>query len=123
MASATRIVRLARMELSGCEENPLRAQEVTAKHVFDAYKQQDALAGRVVDFAQYLGDALSIYACVVDPGRIVIGGGVSKAGDVLIGPIRSIMSGMLFRHVRVSDCVGRAGNDAGIYGSAKLVLP
>ncbi|WP_028530286.1 ROK family glucokinase [Ruminococcus gauvreauii] len=126
MASATGIVRLARMELSGCEEKSLlRAQEVTAKHVFDAYKQQDALAGRVVEkFAQYLGNALSIYACVVDPGRIVIGGGVSKAGDVLIEPIRKYYERDAFPACKGTPIVlAELGNDAGIYGSAKLVLP
>ena len=46
----------------------LLREEVTAKHVFDAYKQQDALAGRVVEkFAQYLGNAL--YLCVCGGSR------------------------------------------------------
>ncbi|WP_275891251.1 ROK family glucokinase [Ruminococcus sp. OA3] len=126
MASATGIVRLAKMELAGCdEESLLRAQEVTAKNVFDAYKQRDALAGRVVEkFAQYLGNALSIYACVVDPGRIVIGGGVSKAGEVLIGPIRKYYERDAFPACKDTPIVlAELGNDAGIYGSAKLVLP
>ncbi len=125
MASATGIVRLAKLELSGCEEDSLlRGQEVTAKNVFDAYKQKDALAERVVEtFAEYLGNALSIYACVVDPGRIVIGGGVSKAGEILIAPIQTYYVRDAFPACKDTPIVlAKLGNDAGIYGCAKLVL-
>ena len=86
-ASATGIARLARRAMaSGQEESILRSMEnVTAKDVFDAYKDGDALAAKVVDqFARYLGNALAIFSCVADPDVIVIGGGVSKAGQVLI---------------------------------------
>ena len=47
--------------------------------------EQDALAAEIIEeFSEYLGKALAIFACVADPEIIVLGGGVSKAGEVLI---------------------------------------
>ena len=60
-------------------------EEISAKSVFDAYKQQDQTAGEIVEkFARILGNALSNIACVADPEVFVIGGGVSKAGMPLL---------------------------------------
>ena len=125
-ASATGIARLARRAMaSGQEESILRSMEnVTAKDVFDAYKDGDALAAKVVDqFARYLGNALAIFSCVADPDVIVIGGGVSKAGQVLIDCVEKY-----FRQYAFTACkdtkikLATLGNDAGIYGAAKLIL-
>lgn len=125
-ASATGIARLARRAMaSGQEESVLRSMEnVTAKDVFDAYKDGDALAAKVVDqFARYLGNALAIFSCVADPDVIVIGGGVSKAGQVLIHCVEKY-----FRQYAFTACkdtkikLATLGNDAGIYGAAKLIL-
>ena len=110
---------------SGQEESILRSMEnVTAKDVFDAYKDGDALAAKVVDqFARYLGNALAIFSCVADPDVIVIGGGVSKAGQVLIDCVEKY-----FRQYAFTACkdtkikLATLGNDAGIYGAAKLIL-
>lgn len=125
VASATGIVRLAREELAAnTEETMLDKNNLSAKAVFDAYKEQDQTAARIVDrFANYLGTALAQYAAVVDPDVIVIGGGVSKAGDVLIDCV-----GRYYREDAFSACkntpivLAKLGNDAGIYGSARLVL-
>ena len=125
-ASATGIARLARRAMaSGQEESVLRSMEnVTAKDVFDAYKDGDALVAKVVDqFARYLGNALAIFSCVADPDVIVIGGGVSKAGQVLIDCVEKY-----FRQYAFTACkdtkikLATLGNDAGIYGAAKLIL-
>lgn len=125
-ASATGIARLARRAMTSCEEDSvLRGiRNVTAKDVFDAYKDGDALAAKVVDqFARYLGNALAIFSCVADPDVIVIGGGVSKAGQVLIDCVEKY-----FRQYAFTACkdtkikLATLGNDAGIYGAAKLIL-
>ena len=66
-ASATGIARLARMTMeSETEASVLRSlKKVTAKDVFDAYKEGDKLAEKIVEkFASYLGNALAIFACV-----------------------------------------------------------
>jgi glucokinase len=128
VASATGIARLAREELERMdpsEETPLRLTDrVTAKTVFDAYKTGDKASIRIVErFAKYLGTTLSVFACVVDPEVIVLGGGVSKAGQVLVDVVENYFLKTAFPACRETKIVlAELGNDAGIYGSARLVL-
>ena len=105
-------------------ESVLRGGEVSAKTVFDAVKERDPLALEVAQkFGNYLGDALASIACVVNPEVIVIGGGVSKAGEILIDFIRPHYEKNVFHGSRqVKFTLATLGNDAGIYGAAKLVL-
>lgn len=124
-ASATGITRLANRKLSESDrESLLRKGEVSAKAVFDAVKQKDALAMEVAEeFGKYLGDGLSVIAGVVNPDTILIGGGVSKAGDILIDYIKPHYEKNVFHGSRNARFVlATLGNDAGIYGAAKLVL-
>ena len=88
--SATGITRLANRKLAGCDkESVLRGGEVSAKTVFDAVKQKDALAMEIAEeFGKYLGDGLAVIASVINPDTIVIGGGVSRAGEILMDYIR-----------------------------------
>lgn len=124
-ASATGITRLANRKLSESDrESLLRKGEVSAKAVFDAVKQKDALAMEVAEeFGKYLGDGLSVIAGVVNPDTILIGGGVSKAGDILIDYIKPHYEKNVFHGSRNARFVlATLGNDAGIYGAARLVL-
>lgn len=125
VASATGIARLAREELAASDEDSLlRGQErVTAKTVFNAVKEGDALSIRVAErFGVYLGKALAGFACVVDPQVIVIGGGVSKAGPILLDFIEKNYRKYTFSACRQTDfALALLGNDAGIYGAAKMV--
>lgn len=124
-SSATGITRLAnRMLAESKEDSVLRGGEVSAKTVFDAVKQKDALAIKVAEqFGKYLGDALAGISGVVNPEAIVIGGGVSKAGEILIDYIRPHYEKNVFHGSReVKFSLATLGNDAGIYGAAKLVL-
>ena len=125
VTSATGIVRLAREELAA-DDTPslLREKKLSAKAVFDAVKKEDAVALRVVErFGMYLGKALAVFACVCDPEIIVIGGGVSRAGQIVPDLV-----GRYYRKYAFSACenvrfeLARLGNDAGIYGAARLVL-
>ena len=124
-ASATGIVRLAKKKL-GQELRPtiLTKEDVTAKDVFDAVKAGDETAKEIaVGFGRYLGYALANLAAVLDPAVIVIGGGVSKAGEVLIPYIREpFMERAFFANRNVKFALATLGNDAGICGAAKLVL-
>lgn len=125
MASATGIVRLARKALENSTgETALRKSNLTAKDIFDAYKDGDALAGEIVgQFADYLGGALANFAVVVDPDVILLGGGVSKAGAPLVEAVEKC-----YRNYAFTPCRGtpirpaELGNRAGIYGAARLVL-
>ncbi len=124
-SSATGITRLAnRLLASSDKESVLRGKEVSAKTVFDAVKARDPLAVEVAEtFGKYLGDALASIACVVNPEAIVIGGGVSKAGEILIDFVRPHYEKNVFHGCRqVKFSLATLGNDAGIYGAAKLVL-
>lgn len=124
-ASATGITRLAVKKLAESEKDSmLRQGKVSAKTVFDAVKQKDELAMEVAEeFGKYLGDGLAAIADVVNPETIVIGGGVSKAGEVLLGYIRPYYEKNVFHANRnVKFRLATLGNDAGIYGAAKLVL-
>lgn len=124
-ASATGITRLANRKLKESDKDSiLRDGEVSAKTVFDAVKEKDELAMEVAEeFGKYLGNALAVIAGVVNPDAIVIGGGVSKAGEVLMDYIKPYYEKNVFHGSRdVKFSLATLGNDAGIYGAAKLVL-
>ena len=124
--SATGIVRVARKVLeSSSEESALRSVEnLTAKDVLDAFKAGDELAGKIMaQVGEKLGGALAFIAAVVDPEAIVIGGGVSKAGQPLIDCIQKYYREYAFSLCKDTPMViASLGNDAGIYGAAKMVL-
>lgn len=127
MASATGIVRLARRHLAASDEPSLlrdKSKKLSAKLVFDAVKEGDALACEIADqFGWYLGKAFAQIAGVVDPEVFVLGGGVSKAGPILIDYVRKYYLQYVFPTCREANFVlAQLGNDAGIYGAAKLVL-
>lgn len=123
--SATGIVRLAKRKLENENRDTMLVRDtVTAKDVFDAVKAGDLVAAEVAEeFGIYLGRALANLAAVTDPAVFVIGGGVSKAGEVLIPYIeKPYMESALFANKEVKFTLATLGNDAGICGAAKLVL-
>ena len=124
--SATGIVRVARQILeSSSETSTLRGiEKLTAKDVLDAFKDGDVLAGKIMEqVGDKLGGALAFIAAVVDPEAIVIGGGVSKAGQPLIDCIQKYYRQYAFSLCKDTPMViASLGNDAGIYGAAKMVL-
>ena len=124
--SATGIVRTAKRFLSqNLEPSVLReAEDLECKDIFDGAKAGDPLAIRILDevyeqMAEFVGDV----CCVLDPEAVVIGGGVSKAGAVLLEGIRSRLHKYIFHAIRdVELSLAVLGNDAGAYGAFKLVL-
>ncbi len=123
--SATGIARLARRKLAGTDRvSILRDQHISAKTVFDAVKEKDELAMEVAaEFGEILGRALAATANVVNPEAFVIGGGVSKAGNILFDYIVPYYNETVFHACReVAFELAILGNDAGIYGAAKLAL-
>ena len=126
-ASATGVVRIAKKLLAASkEESSLRALEtVTAKDVFDAAKAGDHLAVEAVEvLGKYLGLVVTNVALTVDPDVFVIGGGVSKAGQVLIDVITKYYHkfAKIIGDNKASVVLAKLGNDAGIYGAARMVL-
>ena len=125
-ASATGIVRVARRKLAKSqEETVLRTNEnLTAKDIFDAAKAGDDIAIQLVDeVCGILGGALSNISAVVNPEVIVIGGGVSKAGSILIENVQKHFIETSFHACRDTKfALAKLGNDAGMYGSVKMLL-
>ena len=127
-ASATGIARMARNRLMKNEDATVlretKLEEISAKTVFDAVKEGDAVACEIAnEFGRYLGYALANLAVITDPDIIVIGGGVSRAGEVLLDYVTKYFNERVF--FANKDCafaLATLGNDAGIYGAAKLVL-
>lgn len=123
--SATGVVRLANRRLAEDNEpSVLRDTEISAKSVFDAVKAGDKVATEIAErFGEYLGKGLAAVACVTNPQIFVIGGGVSKAGDMLLPFIQKNYIKYVFHASRDAKfALAKLGNDAGIYGSAKLVI-
>ena len=105
--SATGIVRVAKRKLDKTSDDTvLRGIEnLTAKDVFDAAKDGDEVAlGLVDEVCQILGAALSNIACVVNPEIIVIGGGVSKAGQILLDAIQKHFIESAFHEIGRASC-------------------
>lgn len=124
-ASATGVVRLATRRLSKDQEpSVLRGGELSAKAVWDAVKAGDRVAIEIAQtFGEYLGKGLAAVAAVANPEVFVIGGGVSKAGDILFDYIRPAYEKYVFHGCRNAEFVlATLGNDAGIYGAAGLIL-
>lgn len=124
--SATGIVRLAKRRLAADDKpSVLRTYEnFSAKTVWDAVKNGDGLAIEVAEqFGEILGKALADIAGVVNTEIFVIGGGVSKAGPILLDYIQKNYTPYVFEGSRGAlFALATLGNDAGIYGAARMVL-
>lgn len=124
-ASATGAVRIARRMLeASSEDSTLRGRDFECKDIFAAAASGDSFADKVIHrYGYYLGKGLALAATVLDPEVIVIGGGVSKSGALLIELLKPSYEKYCFpgsRDVRFS--MAKLGNDAGIYGSARMML-
>lgn len=131
VASATGVSRLARdmaEEFAGESDLKFRIDDgelIDAKAVFDSAKSGDLFANQVVDkVCNYLGLACGNIANLLNPSTIVIGGGVSKAGEFLAEKVRKEFSQFAFPTIRQTTNIRIAelGNDAGVIGASSLVL-
>ena len=125
-ASANGIVRMTKKALATETRDTIlnTIENLTAKDIFDAAKLNDTVAAEQVEkMGNILGTALASIACVINPERIVIGGGVSKAGKILIDVIEKHFMEQTFHACRNAEfALAELGNDAGIYGGACLIL-
>lgn len=127
IASATGIAREARRKMAAVgEESAMRrfGDAISAKNVLDCAKEGDKMALEVMEtVSYYLGWALAIVSMTVDPEIFVIGGGVSKAGTFLTDMIRKYYEEYTpISKNKAGIALATLGNDAGIYGSARLIL-
>ena len=84
----------------------------------------DHMALKIIDrFGDYLGRAMSYISCTVDPEIFIIGGGMSRAGSIVTDSALKYYQKYAFHVSRATGVViATLGNDAGIYGCAKMVL-
>lgn len=127
VASATGIAREARRAMAASDAaSSMRkyGDGISAKNVLDEAKAGDEMALKVMDtVGHYLGLALAQVSMTVDPEIFVIGGGVSRAGQFLIDEIRKHYDKFTpISENKAKIGLAELGNDAGIYGAARLVL-
>lgn len=122
--SATGMARLVRRAMERSQTpSPLRELDtVTARDVFALGAGGDSLALKILEeYYDFMGRFLASVCCVVDPEIIVLGGGVSKAGQPLLEGVRKRFMEYIFHPGRAIEfALAELGNDAGIYGSFKL---
>ena len=113
-ASATGISHMAMLRMG---------KDLSSKEVFDLAKAGDVQAAEVLEEVfDLLGEAIASACCVIDPDRIILGGGVSKAGEYLRQGVEKY-----FEIHKFHACAGttvtlaRLGNDAGMYGAMRLI--
>ncbi|MFE7083474.1 ROK family glucokinase [Priestia megaterium] len=130
IASATGIVRLMIEELSSTptpsklRDFHIQHQTLSSELVFKLANEGDELANKVIrKVTLYLGLALANLADGLNPEKIIIGGGVSKAGDALLVPLKEQFTRFAFPRVSqgLELAIATLGNDAGIIGGAWLV--
>jgi len=125
-ASANGIVRLARRMLAQCDTpSPLRTlNSFSAKDICDLARTGDPLASAILDrCAEYLGLAMSYVSSTVDPQVFIVGGGMSRAGAILIDAISKHYRRYAYHPTTQTPVIeAKLGNDAGIFGCAAMVL-
>ena len=124
-ASGNGIVKLVKREvIDRKRESSLSGlDDFSSREIFDAAKAGDKVAAECCEkMMGYLARACSVLACVLDPEVIIIGGGVSGAGEYLIDGIRERFEDMAFPPLKKTPVrIAALGNKAGIYGAAKMV--
>ncbi len=125
-SSATGVVRCMNKLLKQNPDVPctLRGRDFAAKDVFDAARSGDKLAQQEVeDMTLTLALALGNIAAITDPEMFLVGGGVARAGDVLLEPLSRHYQANAFLSCRNTPIrLASLGNDAGIYGAVRLIV-
>ncbi|MDD6211662.1 MAG: ROK family glucokinase [Clostridiales bacterium] len=125
-ASANGIVRMAKIMLEE-EDTPSSLRDMavfSSKEICDLAREGDVMAGEILDrCCEYLGLAMSFVSCTMDPEVFLIGGGMSRAGSILIDTIGKHYRKYAFHASQDTEIkLAELGNHAGIYGCVKMVL-
>lgn len=126
LTSASAMKRMAVEAVARGEKTSLaEKKEIEAKDVICAARERDPIAAKIVSSAaHYLGIGIANMINIFNPDTVVIGGGVSGAGDILLKPLRdSTKKWSLDASYRVVKlALAELGNDAGCIGAGGLVL-
>lgn len=123
--SATGIVRMAKAYLEDThKDSALRGKDFTCKDVFDFAARGDEVSAAVLEQVySYLGEFVANICCVVDPEIVVLGGGVSKAGETLLEGVKRHFARYAYHACRDTEfALATLGNDAGVYGAFQMLL-
>jgi glucokinase len=123
--SGTSIAARAREALAGGRESVLRHGSVTAADVAAAARQGDALASEIWDESmQILGRLVAQVINAVEPELVVLGGGVTREGPMLIDPVRRYGLGgvMSPSSVRTQVHLAALGDQVGVQGAAAITF-
>ncbi|MEY4390408.1 MAG: hypothetical protein RLZZ400_151, partial [Actinomycetota bacterium] len=124
LRAAKELVSSGKSEGARLAELQAEAGELSGAQVYEAIVERDPGAiGLLNELGDYLGQTIASFAAILDPELVVIGGGVSAAGDLLLNPIRESVARNLpatdFRpHLRLE--IAQLVNDAGVVGAADL---
>lgn len=125
-ASANGIVRIANQMLkqSNRKTSLSNFEKLTSKDIYDEARNGDGLAKEIVDqTCRILGKSIANACNLIDPEVVVIGGGVSKAGDILINGLEKYFTQYVFHACEKTKMnLALLGNDAGIYGGMKMLI-
>gem|GEM_PF-5695665 len=125
MNLARRYARTFRQKSSLAKLIKAGAGSVTSKTVYDYVRKRDALAIKVHETAsEMLGHACRFICNALSPDRIVLGGGVMKAGQVIIDEVSRCFPRYCWGAIaqRTEIVAAQCGEDAGILGAAAMVF-
>ena len=129
LASGTAIARMAVERLSQGGKSAITElaggdlKKVNAEVVETAARAGDALAKEVMDVAgANLGVGVVNLIHIFNPELIIIGGGVSKAGDLIFEPVRRMVAKRVMRDITVRITPPALGDNPGLLGAVALVL-
>lgn len=131
-ASATALIRNTRRAMERHPESKMweicggNEDNVDGKTAFDGMEAGDKTAARVVnDYIRYLAEGVTDICNVFRPDAVLLGGGVCAQGENLLGPVRRRVNREIFGgtgYAPVEILTAQLGNDAGIYGAARLAM-
>ena len=100
--------------------------KVDGRTAFDAMRQGDAVAKRVVsDYVGYVGEGIVNLVNLLRPRAVIIGGGISAEGESLLAPLREYVYPRIYvseTYAALDIVCAKLGNDAGLYGAAQFAL-
>lgn len=126
LASGTAIGRQAREAVStGAETALSKYENVTSYEVFVEAAKGDAVASNVLNTSlNYLGICVANIVITLDPEMVVIGGGVSKGGEIVFDTVRNVVNKRCFKSMAdaVKIVPAGLGTDAGVIGAVALAI-
>lgn len=131
-ASATALIRQTKKAMQKDKESKLwqivsgDIDKVDGKTVFDAVASGDSTAKKVLNrYVKYLSEGILNLCNEFRPELVIIGGGISAAGDMFLKPLKKLVEKHIFggtKYAPIKIEIAKLGNDAGVYGAVRLAV-